>query len=112
MSKHNVLDPGIYSEGVPWDTFKQLRAEAPVYWHEEPNGGRGFWAITKHKDVVAISRDPGTFSSARGGTNIFDVSDEDMSMLRLLMLNMDPPKHNKFRRLVSTVMSSSPGRGW
>ena len=49
---------------------------------------------------MAVSKDPLTFSSARGGTNLFELNEEDLSTLRLLMLNMDPPKHNKFRRLV------------
>jgi cholest-4-en-3-one 26-monooxygenase len=100
MSEHDVYDPGIYAESVPWDTFKTLRAEAPVYWHAEPNGGRGFWAITKHKDIVAISRDPGTFSSERGATFIQDQKEDVLPVLQTFMLNMDPPQHIRFRNMV------------
>jgi cholest-4-en-3-one 26-monooxygenase len=99
MSKFDVYDPGIYERGVPWDTFKRMRAEAPVYWHEEP-GGRGYWAVTKYSDIVAISRDPGTFSSQRGATFIKDQNDIDLPVLQTFMLNMDPPQHIRFRNLV------------
>ncbi len=97
----DLSDPDAFVDGIPHAAFRRLRVEAPVYWQPE-KVGRGFWAVTRYEDLMAISKDPLTFSSARGGTNIFEVPEEDMSMLRLLMLNMDPPKHNKFRRLVST----------
>ncbi|MEO6025420.1 MAG: cytochrome P450 [Candidatus Binatia bacterium] len=97
----DLSNPDTFVDGIPFPAFQRLRTEAPLYWQPETNG-RGFWCVTRYDDLMAVSKDPLTFSSARGGTNIFEVSEEDMSMLRLLMLNMDPPKHNKFRRLVST----------
>ncbi|WP_338865711.1 cytochrome P450 [Myxococcus stipitatus] len=78
-----------------------MRRDAPVYFHGEPDGGPGFWAITRHEDIIAISRDPAGFSSFRGGTSIEDYSPEDLSLIRFMMLNMDPPQHVKYRRLVS-----------
>jgi cholest-4-en-3-one 26-monooxygenase len=97
----DLCDPDAFVAGIPYDAFERLRTEAPAYWHPEKDG-RGFWAITRYDDLMAISKDPLTFSSARGGTNLFDVPEGDLAGIRLLMLNMDPPKHNKFRRLVST----------
>ncbi|MCA9680217.1 MAG: cytochrome P450 [Kofleriaceae bacterium] len=97
----DVYDLDRYVEGVPHDAFRVLRAEAPVYFHPEPDGV-GFWAITKYADVVQISKDPYTFSSWRGGTNIKDYPPDSLDIIRMLMLNMDPPQHNKFRRLTST----------
>jgi cholest-4-en-3-one 26-monooxygenase len=97
----DLFDPEAYEKnGVPHDAMRVLRAEAPVYFHNEP-GGRGFWAITKYDDVAAIGKDPQTFSSFRGGTNIQDYPPDNLSTIQLLMLNMDPPQHNKFRRLAS-----------
>jgi cholest-4-en-3-one 26-monooxygenase len=96
----DIFDPDIYGRGVPHDAFRTLRAEAPVYFHAEPQG-RGYWAISKYDDIVAISKNPETFSSARGGTNIEDYPDAEMILLRTLMINMDPPQHVKFRRLVT-----------
>jgi cholest-4-en-3-one 26-monooxygenase len=98
----DIFDPDIYVQGVPHDAFRVLRAERPVSFQEEPPDGVGFWAVTKYHDIVAISKDPHTFSSYRGGTNIKDYPPDSLDIIRMLMLNMDPPQHTKFRRLTST----------
>ncbi|MGQ0830598.1 MAG: cytochrome P450 [Microthrixaceae bacterium] len=89
-----------WGRGEPHDQFDRLRREAPVYWHRQ-DGDTGFWAITKHADVRAVSHDHHTFSSELGGTFIPTADEEALANLRLTILNMDPPKHNRYRRLVS-----------
>ncbi len=96
----DLCNPDIFVASVPHDAFKLLRAQAPVFWHAEKNGP-GFWAITKYHDVVAVSRDNRTFSSARKGVFVFDPPTEDLERMQLMMLNMDPPKHTKVRALVN-----------
>jgi cholest-4-en-3-one 26-monooxygenase len=96
----DLVDAGLYVPGVPHAEFKVLRREAPVFWHEHPDG-KGFWAITKYDDVMAVSKDPATFSSYRGGTILRDIGEDDLNNTRTIMLNMDPPQHTKYRRLVS-----------
>ena len=54
-----------WGQRVPHEEFDLLRAEDPVHWHPEPND-TGFWAVTRHADVVAVSRDPETYSSELG----------------------------------------------
>jgi len=95
----DLCDLDRFVAGVPHDVFTFLRTAAPVYRHCEPNGGPGFWVVTKYDDVVQVSKNPGTFCSSRG-TNIFDVLPEALSEIQTLMLNMDPPAHSKYRRLV------------
>jgi cholest-4-en-3-one 26-monooxygenase len=89
-----------WARGVPHDQFEVLRREAPVYWHEHPNA-QGFWAITKHDDVKAISKDVGTFSTEVGSAFILDQDEMALEFHRMTLLQMDPPKHNRYRRLVS-----------
>jgi cholest-4-en-3-one 26-monooxygenase len=89
-----------WARGVPHDQFAVLRAEAPVFWHEHP-GAEGFWAVTKHADVKAISHDVATFSTELGSAFILDQDEEAMVFHRMTLLQMDPPKHNRYRRLVS-----------
>jgi cholest-4-en-3-one 26-monooxygenase len=89
-----------WAREIPYEAFERLRREDPVHWHPEPDG-RGFWAVTKHADVKAVSHDARTFSSERGGTFIDDQTDESLAQIRLSILNMDAPKHNRYRRLVS-----------
>jgi cholest-4-en-3-one 26-monooxygenase len=96
----DVYDLDTYQRAVPHDVFARLRRESPVHFTPMP-GGQGFWAITKYADIVAISKDPKTYSSFRGGTNLFDLPPEELSIVQLMMVNMDPPKHTKFRNLVS-----------
>ncbi|HET6339346.1 MAG TPA: cytochrome P450 [Polyangiales bacterium] len=96
----DVYDLDSYQRAIPHDVFGRLRKESPVNFNPEPSGP-GFWAVTKYADVVTISKDPKTFSSARGGTNLTELAPEDLSVVQMLMVNMDPPRHNKFRNLVS-----------
>lgn len=89
---------------VPHDQFDLLRREAPVFWHPEPEGP-GFWAVTKHADVRTVSHDWETFSSELGATFIPTQDEEVLAQLRLSILNMDPPLHNRARRLVSKAFT-------
>src|SRR5487761_2695511 len=97
----DLHNPDTFVEAVPHQAFRVMRQEAPVYFHKEA-GGPGFWCVTKYDDVVTVSKDPNTFSSKRGGTNIQDYSADDLSAIQMMMLNMDPPQHNQFRKLAST----------
>ncbi len=77
----------------PYPVYARLRAEAPAYYNEE----RGFWALSRHEDVLAAFRDPVTWSN-RKGVAIDDVGDAPQVMS---FLGMDPPEHGRLRTLVS-----------
>jgi cytochrome P450 len=81
--------------------FDLLQREAPVYRHPEPDG-RGFWVVTKYDDVVAVLRDTKTFSSEVGGAATIEDLPEDVLAARRNFLEFDPPKHGRYRRLIST----------
>jgi cholest-4-en-3-one 26-monooxygenase len=100
----DLLAPA-WESGVPYDQFERLRREAPVYWHHETDGGPGFWAITKHEDVRQCSLDWRTFSSERGTIFIPTQEEEALGRLRLTIINMDPPRHDRYRRLVSKAFT-------
>lgn len=89
-----------WGQRVPHAEFARLRRDQPVFWHPEPND-TGFWAVTKHDDIVQISRDHETFSTELGGTFISTQTADDLAQMRLSILNMDPPRHDRFRRLIS-----------
>jgi cholest-4-en-3-one 26-monooxygenase len=89
-----------WAREVPHDQFEVLRREAPVFWHEHPSA-QGFWAITKHNDVKAISKDVATYSTEVGSAFILDQDPMALEFHRMTLLQMDPPKHNRYRRLVS-----------
>ena len=100
LSDVDLLAP-TWGREVPHEMFSLLRREAPVFFHHENDGGPGFWAITKYDDVVAISRDDATFSPELGSVFIPDQSEESMEQVRLTILNMDPPRHTRYRMLVN-----------
>jgi cholest-4-en-3-one 26-monooxygenase len=96
----DLLNPDNFVDGVPHHFFKLLRREAPLFWHTEPQGP-GFWVLTKYEDIVSVSMDSATYSSWLGGTNIHDLPEDALGFVRMIMLNMDPPQHTKYRKLVS-----------
>ena len=102
----DLLDHDLFEDHEPWEVFVRLQQEAPVYFHPEP-GGRGFWALTKFDDVGAVLRDAKTFSSEVGGAATIEDVPEDVLAVRRNFLEFDPPKHGRYRRLIST--SFTPG---
>ncbi len=98
-SLQDITSHDTYVDGVPHETFTRLRASDPVHWTEEPDGGRGFWSVTRHADVLQVSRTPEVFSS-RMGIRLEDMSAEETEARRTLM-EMDAPEHTRLRRLVS-----------
>ena len=88
-----------YVDGVPHDTFAYLRANDPVHWTEESDGGRGFWSLTKYDDVLFASSNAEIFSS-RLGIRLEDMDPEETEARRTMM-EMDSPEHTRLRRLVS-----------
>ncbi|MBE7555953.1 MAG: cytochrome P450 [Anaerolineales bacterium] len=86
-----------YLNGVPHATFKRLRDEDPVSWWDEKEGS-GFWAVTRYDDVLAISHQPRLFTSTRG-IRLEEMSEEE-TLARRTLMEMDPPEHTAYRRLV------------
>lgn len=106
----DVFDPRRYALGVPHDSYRTLRDHHPVVWQEEPEvlgwpAGPGFWAVTRHADVVRVLKDAATYSSCLGATQIRDPDPADLPFIRSMMLNQDPPDHGRLRRLVSRAFT-------
>jgi cytochrome P450 len=95
----DLLSSASFASGQPHDQFAWLRTHDPVHWHPEPDGGRGFWAITRHADVKAVGRDAATFSSVPS-IMIPDAAEFDAGGNQL-MITMDPPRHTAYRRLLT-----------
>ena len=77
--------------------FRRLRREDPLPWYE---GSGGAWCVLKHADVVAVSRDPRRFTSTRGiQIGLDSIADRPAGLPRTI-LEMDPPEHNRYRKLV------------
>ena len=99
----DIVDPDLYVQrGYPHEEWALLRKEAPVFRYERPDV-EPFWAITRHSDIVNVSRQPDLFRSSQ---YLFVTKDEpgsplpDEAVLRQL-LNMNPPEHGEYRRVVN-----------
>jgi cytochrome P450 len=94
----DLIDPERYAaRGYPHDVWTRLRAEAPVAHFEAP-GYEPFWAVTKHADILEISKQPLRFSSAQGITlrrTGFTMPPSDMVVM------LDPPEHGPVRRVAN-----------
>ncbi len=98
----DITDHDVYVKGVPHATFQRLREEDPVSFTEEADG-RGFWSVTRYEDVLYVSRHTELFSSAKG-IRLEDMDDEECEARRTIM-ELDPPQHSRYRRLVSRPFS-------
>jgi cytochrome P450 len=92
-----VYDPYAYEiHEDPYPTYRRLRDEAPLYRNEE----RGFWALSRHADVMAGFRDSERFSNAEG-VSIDPAASGPHAHRTMSFLAMDPPQHGRLRGLVA-----------
>ncbi|HEX2213694.1 MAG TPA: cytochrome P450 [Mycobacterium sp.] len=84
-----------------YDTYRRLRNEAPIYH----NAKWDFWALTRYDDVAPATKDHETFSSAKGATLDMVKAHDDAIPVPKTIISMDPPEHEKMRKLVSKVFT-------
>ena len=105
----DFTDPDMYVHRVPREEFAELRHTAPVWWNKQPHGIAGFdddgyWVVTRHADVMAVSRDAETYSTWQNTALARfnpDTTREQIELQRFVMLNVDPPQHTQLRAIVS-----------
>jgi cholest-4-en-3-one 26-monooxygenase len=105
----DFTDPDLYAQRVPLEEFAEMRRTAPVWWSATEHRAKGFdddgyWVVTKHADIIEISRNSEVFSTFENTAIVrfdADIPRERIEMQRLVMLNMDPPKHTAQRGIVS-----------
>jgi cytochrome P450 len=91
-------------------TFAELRAHRPVSWHrpveerlfEDPND-QGFWAVTRHADLVEVTKRHEDFLSGEG--IVFDSIPPELLDAGQGFIAMDPPRHTKVRRLLTSAFT-------
>lgn len=103
-------DPDLNQVGTPLREFAELRKTAPVWWvSQKPDASagfedEGFWAVTKHADISAVSKNSKDFSSNEDGAIIRfapDMTREQVELQQVMLINQDPPDHTKLRQIIS-----------
>lgn len=97
----------------PWDAYKTLRDEAPVYRMPDT----GMYVVTRYEDICRIVRDPARFSMAGDRSFLFKTEAarkyyEDHGFPRRTPLSTDPPYHTEFRGHLEPFFSAGRIRQW
>lgn len=95
----DVLSNVVYSEGVPHGLLARLRADRPIHYQPVPDPilMDSAWVLTRHEDVLAVSKDTDHFVNAHGLNLRGDYTDDEPRHL----LNLDDPEHLRLRRMTN-----------
>ena len=109
----NLLDIELISKnlGPPHQLFDAWREKEAIHWNPPTdsykpvmNGAsmdKGFWVLTRHEDVVEVSRDQERFSSYEGGPVLWDWNEVQLSRQRANIMGMKPADHLALKKLVA-----------
>ncbi|MDG3010662.1 cytochrome P450 [Rhodococcus sp. D2-41] len=110
----DFTDPDLLAQGLPIREFAELRRTAPIWWNEQaPGKGGGFhdggyWVLSRHEDVRAVSKDGERFSTNENGVIMrFDegITADELAVTKALLINHDAPEHTRLRNLVSKTFT-------
>lgn len=109
----DFTDPELNEAAIPHEQFRLLRGTAPIHWVEQAPGtydgmadecGGGYWAVTRHADVSAISKDSRNWSTEENGAIIRfseGMTRDQVELQRTILINQDPPHHTAHRAIIS-----------
>ncbi|WP_276310087.1 cytochrome P450 [Nocardioides speluncae] len=111
LTGFDPTDPELIESRVPHDEFLALRKNAPLFWVDQEGEAldgfveqSGYWAVSKHADVAAVSKNSTDFSTAENTAFIrFEpgIRREQVELQRVILINQDPPDHTKMRQTIS-----------
>jgi len=105
-----ISAPHYEAHGYPFREWAWLRRHEPVAWIEHPDYDP-FWAITKHADVIELSKQPDLFQNGpRLAVFSNGLPPPPEAEIRHL-LNMDPPDHGRYRNVASKQFTPRVVRG-
>ena len=102
----NLLDPTTYGNGMPYSELAKVRAEGPVVKMDDPITGVPYWVISRQKEMDFVSKNPALFSSASRSAFPMEYPQELVEGIHhKTIINMDPPLHQKVRRVVRAAFT-------
>ena len=108
---YDFTDPDVLLKGIPVTEFAELRKTAPVWWNAQEESifdDGGYWVITRHADIKAISRDGALWSTNRKGAVMRlpdGVTADQLDLTKALLINHDAPEHTRLRKIVSRLFT-------
>lgn len=107
----DFTDPDVLLAGLPVTQFAELRRTAPVWWNAQRESifdDGGYWVVSRHEDVKAISRNGDLWSTNRKGAVMRlpdGVTADQLELTKALLINHDAPAHTRLRKLVSKLFT-------
>ncbi|MDV3132607.1 cytochrome P450 [Mycobacterium sp. 29Ha] len=107
----DFTDPDLLLKGIPVNEFAELRRTSPVWWNDQQESifdDGGYWVITRHEDIKAISRNGELWSTNRKGAVMRlpdGVTSEQLDLTKALLINHDAPEHTRLRKIVSRLFT-------
>ena len=99
-----IIDPDYYQQnGYPHEYWAELRKDKPIAYCKHPKLVP-FYAVTRYEDIVGISQKPNLFQNAPLLSVQPEQSEDILTRVRTL-LNMDPPDHRTYRKLMSAYFT-------
>ena len=96
-------NPSSWTDGHPFELYREMREHAPVMWSRPPKGMSGFWSVTRYNDIKEVELAHRVFSSQRGSINMM-VGDRKLWKPEKLapaafnsLINLDAPAHMEMR---------------
>ena len=100
LDELNVANPELFKHDAIAPYFARLRAEAPVHYCRDSQYGP-YWSITRYRDIVAIEKAHGIFSSEYGFGGVTIQGTPQAASETPMFIEMDPPKHDAQRKAVA-----------
>src|SRR5688500_1370483 len=109
----DFTDPDLNMARIPHDEFAVLRRSQPIFWVEQAPearagmseaSGSGYWAVTKHADILTVSKNSQIFSSRENGVIIRlpeTATRESVEQTQVVIINQDAPEHTQLRSIIS-----------
>ncbi|MDI5963301.1 cytochrome P450 [Streptomyces sp. SL13] len=97
-------DPDTFADHELGAFWRTLRDTAPVHWNPPVDGRRGFWALSRHDDIMAVYRDDVNFTSERGNVLVTLLGGGDAGAGRMLAVT-DGYRHHELRKILQRVLS-------
>ena len=109
----DLTDPGLLERGLPVDELAQMRAARQIFWIDQEPGSTpfqddGYWVVTRHADIRAISKNSVDWSTTTQGAVMRlpdGVTPELLEYTKALLINHDPPEHTRLRKVVSRLFT-------
>lgn len=103
----NLLDPDLYEKGGHHEALQELRDSTtePIVKIDDPITGVPYWAVLSRDLADEICKNPGVYSSTARTAIPTEMEDDRVAAQAQMLVNMDPPKHQKYRRIARNAFT-------